>query len=147
MTTQPAQLAIPPPSANYAPTHSTTTSTTALKPGPTTLNLGPIKPNSNTNRIPVHEPPSLAQPGYTQDPYAAEMSSAQRASLEHQRDRERLENRRASLVATVLGEEAEQKVGEAVGGAWGAVKGFVGPFAAKAAEAEDSLWRRIGGGS
>jgi hypothetical protein len=73
----PHQLNIPPPTTSALPTHSTTTATSPTSPSrrlPTTLPMGPV--HSRPQSISTHPP------GYQQNPYAAEMTSAQRASLE-----------------------------------------------------------------
>lgn len=151
----------PPPLAtnlqqNYAPTHSTSTSTTPLRPnaGPTTLNLGPVaSPNAGTDdrRVSTEHPP-----GYVQNAYAQEMSSAQRASLEQE------EGRKGSLVQTlglspaagggaggvlggVGGAGGGGGAGEGLEGAWNVAKGWIGKAGTALAEGEQEVWRRING--
>ncbi|KAI4790173.1 hypothetical protein E4T45_13235 [Aureobasidium sp. EXF-8846] len=71
----PHQLNIPPPTTSALPTHSTVSaSSTSPSHRPTTLPMGPV--HSRPTSISTHPP------GYQQNPYAAEMTSAQRASLE-----------------------------------------------------------------
>lgn len=73
----PHQFTIPPPSGNQLAGRSTTTDTTASKPGPTTLNLGPIQSphqaehsqGAAPTRASGEERRSLEHPpGYTQAP-------------------------------------------------------------------------------
>ncbi|KAF2268968.1 hypothetical protein CC78DRAFT_333350 [Lojkania enalia] len=71
-TGPPPQLTIPPPSDAQLATRSTTTATTATtasKPGPTTLNLGPAQ--------------SLYQTEHTREAVEARPSGEERRSLEH----------------------------------------------------------------
>ncbi|KAI4828022.1 hypothetical protein E4T44_09104 [Aureobasidium sp. EXF-8845] len=71
----PHQLNIPPPTTSALPTHSTVSaSPTSQSHRPVTLPMGPV--HSRPTSISTHPP------GYQQNPYAAEMTSAQRASLE-----------------------------------------------------------------
>ena len=167
ITTNPPQLSIPPPSSSNLPTRSTIP---AISPsstqyhslnGPTTLPLGDVPqippPQSQYS---VHEAGrrSSEQPtGYRQDPYAAEMSAAQRASLEASI----AEERRGSLgflggvtgaipgtggIGTGSGGSAgglPNTGGD--GGVWGSVKALASSAGQKAVELEEEVWRRVNG--
>ncbi|KAK6007109.1 hypothetical protein QM012_006117 [Aureobasidium pullulans] len=80
----PQQLNIPPPTTTGLATHSTTTTAAASPTSPTrrpvTLPMGPVSPTMQQHNRP--QSISSHPPGYQQNPYAAEMTSAQRASLE-----------------------------------------------------------------
>jgi len=92
--------------------------------------------------------------GYRQDPYASELSAQQRASL----DVMEAEDRKGSIggyLAGITGTPVK-KTGETgatfgspgmgdAGQVWDAVKGWAGGVATKAAELEESVWRRVNG--
>lgn len=131
----PSQMNIPTPSQNLAPTHSTSTATSAASgQGPTTLNFGPVG-----GTVPTA---SSAHPsGYQQNVFAQEMSPAQRASL----DAQEAEDRRGSFLEGLGGSAGGgEKGGE--GDMWSQVKGWVGAAGSKAAEIEGEVWRRVNGG-
>ncbi|KAK4554948.1 hypothetical protein LTR86_008096 [Recurvomyces mirabilis] len=151
----------PPPaqnlSQNYGPTHSTSTAgiqpgqaTTPLRTGPTTLNLGPVA----SPAVGMPQDPRISSehpPGYVQNAYAQDMSSAQRASLDQ-------ETRRESFVTQLgLGSDGTRSGGdggrggggegwgEGVEGAWSAAKGWLGKAGTAIAEGEEQVWKRING--
>ncbi|KAG9814127.1 hypothetical protein KCU68_g19699, partial [Aureobasidium melanogenum] len=76
----PQQLNIPPPTTTGLATHSTATAPSPTSPTrrPVTLPMGPVSPTMHSRPQSISSHP----PGYQQNPYAAEMTSAQRASLE-----------------------------------------------------------------
>merc|ERR1712080_690686 len=75
----PQQLNIPPPTTTGLATHSTAAaSPTSPTRRPVTLPMGPVSPTMHSRLQSISSHP----PGYQQNPYAAEMTSAQRASLE-----------------------------------------------------------------
>ena len=156
-------MVIPPPTTNYASTHSTTTAD--ARGGATTVNLGPISapftspaapftsPAATSPAAPTGVPTAPHQPpeGYRQNTSAQELSAAQRRSLEEQ------ERRESAFSSVSLGGTAghgsgtgvgggDGGVGEAMGSAWTAVKGFMGTAGEKLAGAEDEVWKRITSG-
>jgi len=75
----PHQINIPPPTTSALPTHSTVAASPASPTRrPVTLPMGPVSPTMHSRPQSISSHP----PGYQQNPYAAEMTSAQRASLE-----------------------------------------------------------------
>lgn len=142
--TMPAQMQIPPPGSNYAPTHSTAGAvpppSTAYQPsGPTTLNLGPIARQPPPQTSQYSSAAETHPPGYQQDPYAAELSSAQRASLEHLES----EERRGSFAAGLL--RTDGAASETAESAWGTVKSWATAAGAKVSEAEKEVWKMVDG--
>lgn len=127
-TAMPSQMQMPPPSQNYAPTHSTMVGAPApVGPqgnGPTTLNFGPV----------AHDAPSDHPPGYQQNTYAQDLNPAQRSGLDAQ-------ERKESIVNNFGGESA----GEAAENVWNAVKNWASVAGEKLAETEESVWKRING--
>ncbi|KAG9946939.1 hypothetical protein KCU85_g6145, partial [Aureobasidium melanogenum] len=83
----PHQLNIPPPPTSSSATHSTATAVSPTSPTrrPVTLPMGPVSPTMHSRPQSISSHP----PGYQQNPYAAEMTSAQRASLEASEQAER----------------------------------------------------------
>lgn len=150
---------LPPPQQNYAPTHSTTTATTASSPqraGPTTLNMGPAASPAAGAPAPGSQflAAGTGPPGYTQNAYAQELNSAQRASLDG-------EAKRGGSLADitsgmgfgggsggVFGGSSGGGGGdfnETAGNVWSAVKGWASTAGTKLAETEEEVWRRING--
>lgn len=123
----PSQMNVPPPQQNYAPTHSTTG---IQQGGPTTVNLGPVAQGQQAQR----------PPGYQQNVYAQEMSSAQRSSIEQQ-------ERRESVVPSMGfgGAGAGDTATETAGNMWNTVKGWASTAGEKLVETEESVWKRING--
>lgn len=132
-TTMPPQMAIPPPQQNYAPVHGTVAAVpqNTSTPGPTTLNLGPVY--GQQGGVP---PPASHPPGYQQNVFAQEMSSAQRASLEQHERNEGLS----------LGSTGNDSTNDTVGNMWNAVKGWATVAGTKLAETEEQVWKRINSG-
>ncbi|TKA74809.1 hypothetical protein B0A49_02600 [Cryomyces minteri] len=136
-TTMPPQFGLPPPTPASLPTHSTTTGTgaTASSQHPTTLNLGPVPlpPAAQPTSTSLNHPP-----GYQQNPYAADGTSAQRASLEaaHQRSN--------SHPFDLAGVGGGTEVGEGVAGAWEEVKKWTSAAGKRASRIEEDVWRRLG---
>lgn len=124
----PSQMQMPPPSQNYAPTHSTMAGAPVpVGPqgsGPTTLNFGPV----------AHDAPSDHPPGYQQNTYAQDLNPAQRSGLD-------VQERKESIVNNLGGETA----GEAAENVWNAVKNWASVAGEKLAETEESVWKRING--
>lgn len=115
---------------------------------PTTLNLGPVS-----------SPAASGPPGYQQNVYAQELSSAQRASLDQQERRESLAG--GGLASTLglagggLGNSSGEKSLGGTGGAgfgesgvtagemWSSVKGWASAAGDKLAETEKAVWERV----
>lgn len=147
ITTMPAQLHTSPPYQNYAPTHTTMTDSAQQLPlgmRPTTLNMGPVS-----------SPAASGPPGYQQNAYAQDLSSAQRASLDQQERRESLTN--GGLLNSLGLGNGEKSLGETVGfqdsGAtptagdmWNSVKGWASAAGEKLAETEKAVWERVNKG-
>ncbi|EMD00489.1 hypothetical protein BAUCODRAFT_28843 [Baudoinia panamericana UAMH 10762] len=135
---------------NYAPTHSTSTAgivpgqaTTPSRSGPTTLNLGPVQ--QDERRISAEHPP-----GYVQNAYAQEMSSAQRASLDQETKREGLAAQLGLTGHSGFGAGTPSRVGDpdasdGVGGVLDAAKGWMNKAGAALAEGERSVWKWMDG--
>lgn len=173
VTQMPAQYSIPPPTTSGLSTHSTTTFTGNAQggTGPTTLPLGSVMPGApgQGSQYSVSETggggPASAGGGYRQDPYAAEMSAAQRASMEAMESNER----RGSLGvfggagggaggmfsgltggpgagnAAFGGGGSGSGQGSAGEGVWGQVKAFATSAGKKAAELEGEVWKMVDG--
>lgn len=127
VTTAPPQMSVPRPQQNYAPTHSTDTSTSTMsRGGPTTINFGAVAPppiNAGSN-----------PPGYYQNVNAQEMSSTARASLENH-------ERRESLVPNLgLGGDSTN---EAAANMWNTVKDWANTAGNTLAGAHEEVWKRI----
>nr|POE64811.1 hypothetical protein CFP56_79440 [Quercus suber] len=142
----PTQLQTSPPYQNLAPTHSTSTNAAQQLPSgmrPTTLNMGPVS-----------SPIASGPPGYQQNAYAQDLSSAQRASLDHQEQRESLA--RGGL-ANTLGLGGRDNRGETdgfqesgaaatAGDMWNSVKGWASVAGERLAETEKAVWERVNKG-
>ncbi|KAI5208915.1 hypothetical protein AUEXF2481DRAFT_30849 [Aureobasidium subglaciale EXF-2481] len=132
----PQQLSIPPPTTSALATHSTAAaSPTSPTRRPVTLPMGPVSPTMHSRPQSISTHP----PGYQQNPYAAELTSAQRASLEAAEAAERgRKSGRNSISEWIAGED--DGFGSPTAGtakAWGAVKGLAtqaGQWAGKANE-------------
>ncbi|KAM3415748.1 hypothetical protein BST61_g9259 [Cercospora zeina] len=139
ITTMPPQMAMPAPEQNYAPTHTTNTQTPTRagegNSGPTTLNFGAVTPIAGGIAPPSHPP------GYQQNTMAQEMSSAARASLDAE------EQRQGSFtgVGGVLGGGAGNASAGAAGDGsmWDTVKGYANSLSQSAIEAEKKVWESI----
>lgn len=173
----PPQLSIPPPPTNLAPTHSTShaSPTSPMKPQ-TTIPLGAVPPPPSSQYAAPAAPGMSLSPrhsvehphGYVQNPYAAELSAAQRASLEAQENAERRHRSRGSITSLLgvgdSGAAAGSEFGGsgaggaggegggggggengAGGGVWSTVKGFASVAGQKAVEMEEAAWRRVNG--
>lgn len=135
----PHQLNIPPPPTSNQPT--STASPTSPTHRPVTLPMGTVSPTrARPQSISSHPP------GYVQNPYAAEMTSAQRASLEaaEAADRGRISGRN-SISEWIAGE------GDGFGSpttgtsrAWDAVKGFANQAGEWAGKANDYATKKFG---
>ncbi|CAD0081991.1 unnamed protein product [Aureobasidium vineae] len=99
----PHQLNIPPPTTSGLPTHTTAAaSPTSPTRRPVTLPMGPVSPTMHSRPQSISTHP----PGYQQNPYAAEMTSAQRASLEAAEAAERgRKSGRNSISEWITGED------------------------------------------
>ncbi|KAI5274521.1 hypothetical protein E4T47_02483 [Aureobasidium subglaciale] len=132
----PQQLSIPPPTTSALATHSTAAaSPTSPTRRPVTLPMGSVSPTMHSRPQSISTHP----PGYQQNPYAAELTSAQRASLEAAEAAERgRKSGRNSISEWIAGEDdgfGSPTTGTAK--AWGTVKGLAtqaGQWAGKANE-------------
>ena len=99
----PHQINIPPPTTSALPTHSTAAASPASPTRrPVTLPMGPVSPTMHSRPQSISSHP----PGYQQNPYAAEMTSAQRASLEAAEAAERgRKSGRNSISEWIAGED------------------------------------------
>ncbi|KAI4722129.1 hypothetical protein E4T48_01517 [Aureobasidium sp. EXF-10727] len=100
----PHQLNIPPPTTSHLATHTTTSTASPTSPTrrQTTLPMGPVSPTLHSRPQSISSHP----PGYQQNPYAAEMTSAQRASLEAAEAAERgRKSGRNSISEWITGED------------------------------------------
>jgi len=90
--------------------------------------------------------------GYVQNPYASELSAAQRSSLEAQEAQERSRLSIGSFRGLPLpslsgsGGSAGEFQGDGAGdGVWSTVKGWASTAGNKAAELEEEVWKRMNG--
>lgn len=132
----PQQLNIPPPTTTGLATHSTAAaSPTSPTRRPVTLPMGPVSPTMHSRPQSISSHP----PGYQQNPYAAEMTSAQRASLEASEAAERGRRSGRNSISDWIGGEDDGFGSPATttAKAWDAVTGYaskVGQWAGKANE-------------
>lgn len=139
MPQMPSQLNIPPPMTSNLASHSTVAaSPTSPTRRPVTLPMGPV--HSRPASISTHPP------GYQQNPYAAEMTSAQRASLEAAEAAERgRRSGRNSISEWIAGEDdgfGSPSTGSAK--AWDAVKGFATQAGTWAGKANEFASKKLG---
>ncbi|USW48702.1 hypothetical protein Slin15195_G020210 [Septoria linicola] len=137
VTITPAQMAMSPPEQNYAPTHTTSTTTPARagsNAGPTTLNFGAVTP------IAGGIAPASHPPGYQQNAMAQEMSSAARASLDATERRESLAGGGVFGGAGLTGGAGSGGEG---GSVWDTVKGYATAAQKGLIEVEQKAWDRI----
>ena len=83
-------------------------------------------------------------PGYVQNPYAMEISAAQRASLEAQESAERPARTSISSLLSGgddFGANASTGQGAGVAGVWSTVKGLASTAGQKLGELEESAWK------